>query len=205
MVFFPGLLCFGGVRAARGGTEPLRPFGAPPLAGEAFGVGAAYSFCTGNLGLHTLVLSDKAFRRLYTVSRRNAMERNRRKARLCPPGKAPIQAMAGGAHGVRGPALAAWKIWLAPGRLCPLCPSAKWVVRPQTDEILSGNRFQRGGVPPGLQMRLLYKLFDTPAGEFIFHHSPPGERSPSFCERRLLEVSCREQWKKEYACHWEST
>ena len=27
-----------------GGTEPLRPFGAPPLAGEAFGVGVA-SLC----------------------------------------------------------------------------------------------------------------------------------------------------------------
>ena len=87
--------------------------------------------------LHLPALSDKAFRRLYTVSRRNAMERNRRRLGLCPPGKAPIQAMAGGSHGVRGPALAAWKFWLAPGRFCPLCPSAKWVVRPQTDEILS--------------------------------------------------------------------
>ena len=94
--------------------------------------------------MHTPVLSDKAFRRLYTVSRRNAMERNRRNARLCPPGKAPIQAMAGCAHGVRGPALAAWKFWLAPGRLCPLCPSAKWVVRPQTDEILSSWKSSAG-------------------------------------------------------------
>ena len=93
--------------------------------------------CASCFLLHTLVLSDKAFRRLYTVSRRNAMERNRRRTRLCPPGKAPIQAMAGGAHGVRGPALVTRKIWLAPGRLCPLCPSAKWVVRPQTDEMLA--------------------------------------------------------------------
>ena len=87
--------------------------------------------------LRTPALSDKAFRRLYTVSRRNAMERNRRRLRLCPPGKAPIQATAGDNHGVRGPALAAWKIWLAPGRLCLLCLSGKWVIRPQTDEILS--------------------------------------------------------------------
>ena len=27
-----------------GGAEPLRPFGTPPLSGEAFGVGAACSF-----------------------------------------------------------------------------------------------------------------------------------------------------------------
>ena len=52
--------------------------------------------------LHTPVLSDKAFRRLYTVSRRNAMERNRRRPRLCPPGKAPIQAMAGALMGAGG-------------------------------------------------------------------------------------------------------
>ena len=113
-------------------------------------MGRHAAFSEGNFPMLTPFLSDKAFRRLYTVSRRNAMERNRRRLGLCPPGKAPIQAMAGGIHGVRGPALAAWKFWLAPGRLCPLCPSAKWVVRPQTDEMLSSRRFQRGGVPPGL-------------------------------------------------------
>ena len=76
--------------------------------------------------------SDKAFRRLYTVSRRNAMERNRRRPRLCPPGKAPIQAMAGSAYGVRGPALAAWKIWLAPRAALPTLPACK-VGRPSAD------------------------------------------------------------------------
>ena len=43
------------------------------------------AFGAGNFLLHTPVLSDKAYRRLYTVSRRNALERNRRNARLCPP------------------------------------------------------------------------------------------------------------------------
>ena len=48
------------------------------------------------------------------------------------PGKAPIQAMAGGAHGVRGPALAAWKIWLAPRAALPTLPECK-VGRPSAD------------------------------------------------------------------------
>ena len=118
------------------GTSPP-PSGHLPFQGRLLVRGCNADFGAGNFGLHTPVLSDKAFRRLYTVSRRNAMERNRRRLGLCPPGKAPIRVMAGGNHGVRGPALVTWKFWLAPGRFCPLCPSAKWVVRPQTDEILS--------------------------------------------------------------------
>ena len=136
----------------RGGRNLSAPSGHLPLQGRLLALvwlhcvhAAQQCFQCEWLLLLTPNPSDKAFRRLYTVSRRNAMERNRRRTRLCPPGKAPIQAMAGGTHGVRGPALATWKIWLAPGRLCP---SAKWVVRPQTDEILSSNRFQRDGVPP---------------------------------------------------------
>ena len=74
-------------------------FTAPMLRNGAFSIGIFL--------LHMPILSDKAFRRLYTVSRRNAMERNRRNARLCPPGKAPIQMKAGSNHEVRGPALAA--------------------------------------------------------------------------------------------------
>ena len=147
-----------------------------------------------------------------------------------------------------GPALTAWKIWLAPGRFCPLCPSAKWVVRPQTDEILSSWKpgagvcrrdwgcgwdfisspmlqqvslssttcLTAGGPPPsaeggklksraGVLLRLvaktfyyfMNKLFDAPAGEFIFHHLPDGRRSPSFCGRRQAEVSC---WCAAKAC-----
>ena len=113
-----------------GRTEPLRPFGAPPLSGRLLVRGSIrldMSLFLDKISMQvthlllTPVLSDKAFRRLYTVRRRNAMEWNRRRPRLCPPGKAPIRAMAGGIHGVRGPALAAWKFWLAPGRLCLLC------------------------------------------------------------------------------------
>ena len=88
-------------------------------------MGRHAAFSEGNFPMLTPFLSDKAFRRLYTVSRRNAMERNRRRLGLRPPGKAPIQAMAGGNHGVRGSALVTWKFWLAPGRFCLLCPSAK--------------------------------------------------------------------------------
>ena len=146
-------------------------------------------FSTSNFLWLAPVLSDKAFRRLYAVSRRNAMERNQRRLGLCPPGKAPILSMAGSRPGVRGPAFVTWNFWLAPRRLCPLCPRAKWVVRPQTDERLSSNVFHRGGVPPRLGMWLrLYKRFDAPAGEFIFHHLPDGRRSPSFCGRRQAEV-----------------
>ena len=113
------------------------PSGRLPFQGRLLGQGQHAAFSTSNFLRLTLALSSKAFRRLYTVSRRNAMERNRRRPRLCPPGKAPILAMAGSSHGVRGPALVTWKIWLAPGRLCLLCPSSKYFVRPQTDEILS--------------------------------------------------------------------
>ena len=108
------------------GTEPLRPLrGHLPFQGRLLVQRQYAAFSTSNFLRLTPALSDKAFRRLYTVSRRNAMERNRRRLGLCPPGKAPIQAMAGGSHGVRGPALVTWKFWLAPGRFCLLCPSAK--------------------------------------------------------------------------------
>ena len=41
-------------------------------------------------------------------------------------------------------------------------------------------------MPPGLYHWLrLFKLVDTTADGFIFHHLPPGRRSPSFCGRRL--------------------
>ena len=55
--------------------------------------------------------------------------------RVVSPGEGPDPG-AISARGVRGPARR-MGILPAPGRLCPLCPRAKWVVRPQTDEILS--------------------------------------------------------------------
>ena len=171
-----------------GTSPPLR--GTSPFRGGFWGRGRHADFGAGNFLLHMPGLSDKAFRRLYTVSRRNAMERNRRNARLCPPGKAPIQAMAGGVHGVRGPALVTWKFWLAPGRFCPLCPSAKWVVRPQTDEILSSNRFQRGRVPPGLKYS---KAEDDFSVYQAISASGGGVYLPPLASRRAIPLLLRKE------------
>ena len=63
-------------------------------------------------------------------------------------------------------------------------------LRPQTDEMLSSNRFQHGGVPPELGMWLrLYKLSAFQTSEYIFHHPTPVGSPPPSAEEGKIKVS----------------
>ena len=125
------------------------PSGHLPFQGRLLVQGWLVVFNACNFLLHTPALSDKTFRQLYTVSRRNAMERNRRNARLCPPGKAPIQAMAGGIHGVRGQTYLHGNLGWSPGGFAYFARvQSRSSVHRRTKRSLAGNPARRCAAKP---------------------------------------------------------
>ena len=122
-----------------------------------------------------------------------SLGRNRRQLGLCPPGKAPRQTQfrhegSGGRH-------AAWEFCRPPGGFAHFARvQSGSSVRRRTKRSLATDFSavvcrRDWGIQKQRMTFLSIKLLALPVGEYIFHHPPPGERSPSFCGRRLEKVS----------------
>ena len=131
--------------------------------------------------------------------------RNRRRLGLHPPRKAPRQAQfrheeSGGRH-------AAWKFCRPPVGFAYFArEQSRSSVRRRTKRSLATDFSavvcrRDGGIQKQRMTFLSIKLLALPVGEYIFHHSPPGERSPSFCGRRLEKsLSLARCVTELYAC-----